>query len=392
MLDVDALRSRYPALAARTDDGHDVVHADAPGGTQAVDLAIEAMADHLRTGTANSHAPFPDSERLDAMVDGVRERVGRFLDSEPGSIVFGPNMTTLTFHLAHALAGEVDAGANLVCTRLDHDANVAPWRLLAERTGAEVRFVPIDDQARLDTAALEDLVDERTALVTLPGASNAFGTRVDPAPFVAAARAVGALTFLDAVHLAPHAPLRRRAWGVDVVACSPYKFFGPHSGILAMDPELLERLRPDKVRPSPAQGPEKWQTGTASFEAIAGIGGALDHLATLDWGDVQAHEHTLAERFLAGVRERAHLRLHGLDTADGRTPTFAVTVDGHAPEAVATHLGRRGVHVYAGHYYAVEPMAAMGLLDHGGAVRVGFVHYHRDRDVDRVLAVLDELA
>jgi cysteine desulfurase family protein (TIGR01976 family) len=391
VLDVDALRRRFPALSARTDDGRDVVHADAPGGTQAVDLAIEAMADHLRTGTANSHAPFPDSERLDAMVDRVREQAGRFLDSEPGSIVFGPNMTTLTFHLAHALAREVDAEANIVCTRLDHDANVAPWRLLAERTGAEVRYVPIDDEARLEAGALERLVDEHTALVTLPGASNAFGTRVDPAPFVVAARAVGALVFVDAVHLAPHAPLRRRGWDVDVVACSPYKFFGPHSGMLAIDPALLERLRPDKVRPSPDEGPDRWQTGTASFEAIAGIGGALGYHETLDWGDVQAHERALAERFLAGVHARDHVRLHGPDAVDGRTPTFAVTVDGHTPDAVATHLGRRGVNVYAGHYYALEPMAAMGLLEHGGAVRVGFVHYHRERDVDRVLEVLDEL-
>jgi cysteine desulfurase family protein (TIGR01976 family) len=392
LLDVDAVRRRFPALAATAPDGHPVVHADAPGGTQAADSVIAAIAGHLTEGTTNAHAPFPASHRLDAMVDDVRARVGTFLDTEPGSVVFGPNMTTLTFHLAHALAGRVEPGSNIVCTRLDHDANVAPWLLLAERTGAEVRFVGVGDDTRLDTAQLAEVVDDRTALVTFPGASNAFGTLVDPAPFVAAAGEVGALTFMDAVHLAPHHPVRRRASGIDVVACSPYKFFGPHSGLLALDPALLAELAPDKVRPSPDTGPDRWQTGTAQFELIAGIGAAVAYLDELGWDAIEAHERRLAERFLAGVADRPHLKLHGLDTPEGRTPTFALTVAGRDPEAVATHLGERGVQVFAGHYYAIEPMRALGLLGDGGAVRVGFVHYHRDADVDRVLAVLDELA
>lgn len=391
MLDVDAVRRRFPALAATAPDGHPVVHADAPGGTQAADSVIAAIAGHLTDGTTNAHAPFPASHRLDAMVDGVRAKVGAFLDTEPESVVFGPNMTTLTFHLAHALSRRIGSASNIVCTRLDHDANVAPWMLLAERTGAELRFVGIGRDTRVDTAQLAQLVDDRTALVTFPGASNAFGTLVDPEPFVEAARDVGALTFMDAVHLAPHHPVRRRTSGIDVVACSPYKFFGPHAGLLALDPGLAAGLTPDKVRPSPETGPDRWQTGTAQFELIAGIGAAVTYLDELGWRAIEGHERRLSERFLSGLAERPHLTLHGLDTPDGRTPTFALTVTGRDPEQVATHLGERGVQVFAGHYYALEPMRSLGLLATGGAVRVGFVHYHRDADVDRVLAVLDEL-
>jgi len=293
VFDVDTIRGRFPALRATTDDGHDIVHAAAPGGTQAVDLAIDAMAGHLREGTTNAHAPFPMSHRLDGMVAGVRVQVGTFLDSEAESVIFGPNMTSLTFHLAHALADRVGSSANIVCTRLDHDANVAPWQLLAGRSGAELRFVGIGADSRMDTSQLDRVVDDRTALVAFPGASNAFGTLVDPAPFVDAARAVGALTFMDAVHLAPHGPVARRAAGIDVVACSPYKFFGPHSGLLAMEPALIESLQPDKVRPSPATGPDKWQMGTAAFETIAGIGGALTYLDELGWDPIVAQELSL---------------------------------------------------------------------------------------------------
>lgn len=392
MFDVDAIRARFPALAATAPDGHPIVHADAPGGTQAVDRAIQAIAGHLTEGTTNTHAPFPASHRLDEMVDRVRAQAGAFLDSEPESIVFGPNMTSLTFHLAHALVGRVGSASNIVCTRLDHDANVAPWKALAERSGAEVRFVGISGDAQVEVEQLEQVVDDRTALITFPGASNAFGTVVDPAPFVRAARDVGALTFMDAVHLAPHHPVRRRTWGIDVVACSPYKFFGPHTGMLAMDPALMAELTPHNVRPAPDEGPDRWQTGTGQFELIAGIGGALAYLDELGWDAIEAHERALSERFLAGLAERDHLTLHGLDTPDGRTPTFALTVAGHEVPDVARHLGERGVQVFAGHYYAIEPMTSLGLLNRGGAVRVGFVHYHRGADVDRVLALLDELA
>lgn len=388
-MDVRHVRQRFPALAATDEQGRPPVHADAPGGTQAVDRAIDAMAEHLRSGSANQHGAFATSRQTDAMLEQVRAQVGRFLGSQPDGIVFGPNMTSLTLHLSRALAPRRRPGDHIVCTQLDHDANVSPWLLLAERSGAEVRFVPLDPTTgRLSTDGLEPAVTDRTRLIAFPGASNALGTVVDPTPFIAAARSIGALTFMDAVHMAPHQPLDRIAWGVDVVACSPYEFFGPHAGILAADPDLLADLTPEKLRPAPDVGPERWQTGTASFEAIAGIGGALDHLDEVGLEQIVAHERGLTERFLGGLGALTHVTLHGPGETTGRTPTFAVTVDGWEPLAIAEAFAARGINVWSGHYDAIEPMRALGLLDAGGAVRIGFVHYHGPEDVDRVLEAL----
>jgi selenocysteine lyase/cysteine desulfurase len=273
---------------------------------------------------------------------------------------------------------------------LDHDANVSPWLHLAARTGAVVDWVDLDPATgTLDLDTLH--VDGRTRLVAFPGASNALGTLVDPAPFVDAAAAVGAVTFMDAVHAVPHVAIDQRGAGVDVVVCSPYKFFGPHAGVLSADPVLLARWTPRKVRPSPDTGPERWQNGTAAFEAIAGTGAALSYLDDIGMDAVGVHERDLSRRFLAGLERLPHTRLHGVAGVDGRTPTFAVTVAGHAPEAVAERLAAEGIYVWAGHYYAIEPMRRLGLLHGGGAVRIGFVHYHGADDVERVLDALDRL-
>jgi len=388
-IDLDRTRARFPALRETDGRGRPIVHADAPGGTQAVDRAIEAMAEHLRTGSANQGGAFATSARTDAMVDEARRAAGRFLGTDPAGVVFGPNMTSLTFHLSNALDERVVAGDNLVCTQLDHDANVSPWLQLAARNDAEVRWVTLDPATgRLRTDELPQLVDERTRVVSFPGASNALGTVVDPAPFVSAAKEVGALSFMDAVHAAPHRRVDREASGVDVVACSPYKFFGPHAGLLAADPALLASLNPQKLRPAPDHGPERWQTGTASFEAIAGTGGAFDYLEEVGMEAIQAHEAALTRCFLEGLERLASVTLHGPAEAAARTPTFALTVDGWTPAAVASSLADEGVNVWSGHYYALEPMHALGLLDAGGAVRVGFVHYHGAEDVDRVLDAL----
>ncbi|CAN5176477.1 cysteine desulfurase-like protein [soil metagenome] len=436
MLDVEALRARFPALAAADGDGRRVVHADAPGGTQVPETVVTAMADYLRNCNANQHGPFERSRRTDALCAKVREQAASFLGGDAGGVVFGPNMTSLTFHFSRALGSaegawaggdttdsaegawaggdttdsaegawaggdttasaegatvRVGRGDELVCTRLDHDANVSPWLALAERTGAVVRWVPLASDGTLVTAALDEVVTPRTRLVAFPRASNALGTLVEPAPFVAAARAVGALTFMDAVHAAPHVALDQVRDGVDVLVCSPYKFFGPHAGILSADPALLASLRPDKARPAPDAGPERWQTGTAPFEAIAGVGAACDYLAEVGMAAIREHEVSLSRRFLDGLERLPHVRLHGPRDPRRRTPTFAVTLDGRDPAAAAEQLAARGVHVWSGHYYAVEPMRALGLLDHGGAVRVGFAHYHGPADVDRVLEALAEL-
>ncbi|MBW3601418.1 MAG: cysteine desulfurase-like protein [Actinobacteria bacterium] len=391
MLDVEAVRARFPALMATDGDGRRVVHADAPGGTQVPEAVITAMADYLRTSNANQHGPFERSRRTDALCDRVREQAASFLGADADGVVFGPNMTSLTFHFSRAATVRVGEGDELVCTRLDHDANVSPWLALAGRTGAVVRWVPLAPDGTLVTAALDEVVTPRTRLVAFPRASNAFGTLVDPAPFVAAARAVGALTFMDAVHAAPHVALEQARDGVDVLVCSPYKFFGPHAGVLSADPALLASLRPDKARAAPDAGPERWQTGTASFEAIAGVGAACGYLAEVGMAAVREHEISLSRRFLDGVERLPHVRLHGPGDPHRRTPTFAVTLDSRDPAAAAGQLAARGVQVWSGHYYAVEPMRALGLLQGGGAVRIGFAHYHGPADVDRVLEALGEL-
>ncbi len=389
-LDLERVRARFPALAP-TRDGRRIVHADAPGGTQVTSGVIKAMSAYLRDYNANSHGGFPTSAATDALVADVRTAAAVFLGSQPEGIVFGQNMTTLTWHFSHALNARVSSGDELVVTRLDHDANISPWVSLAARTGATLRWVELDPatgRLNLDTLA----VSTRTRLVAFPGASNALGTVVDPAPFVAAARSVGALTFCDAVHAAPHVPLSQRDDGIDVLVCSPYKFFGPHAGLLSADPALLAELQPDKVRPAPDEGPDRWQTGTATFEAIAGIGAALDHLADVGMDAIGDHERALSQRFLDGLAGLDTVTLHGPPEAVGRTPTFAVTVRGNTPAQVAAHLADRDIYTWAGHYYALEPMRALGLLDRGGAVRIGFVHYHGAEDVDRVLQALADLS
>lgn len=385
-LDPAAIRTRFPALVAHPK----ILHTCAPGGTQILDTALDAMRDAAVHAAANQHAGFPASVRVDELMHEARERHGQLLGTEPEGIVFGANMTTLAFHLSHALDEVLATGGQITCTRLDHDANVAPWLALAERTGADVRWIDITAQGRLDPDTLADAITPRTRLVTFPLASNAFGSLVDPAPIAAAARAVGALTVMDAVHGAPHVPVDRRAMGVDVLLCSPYKFFGPHAGVMAASPELLARLGPDKVRPSPDQGPERWQTGTASFEAIAGASAAAAYLLDeVTLPKIVEHERELSQAVLEGLAARPAWTLRGPASADLRTPTFAITHAELTPQAVADGLAQHHVNVYAGHYYAVEPMRRLRLFDAGGAVRLGFVHYHGLDDVARLFDALD---
>jgi cysteine desulfurase family protein (TIGR01976 family) len=391
-VDLDAIRARFPALQRTGPDGRPYVHADAPGGTQVPADVITAITAYLRRSNANQHGPFVTSEETDALCAQVREQAARFTGGEAEGVVFGPNMTTLTWHFARALARGLRRGDEIVCTRLDHDANVAPWLAAAGRTGAVIRWVELaSENGGLDLDSLDRAVTDRTRLVAFPAASNALGTLVDPGPFVAAAQSVGALSFMDAVHAAPHVPLDRRHARVDVLACSPYKFFGPHAGLLSARPAILADLQPEKVRPAPDAGPERWQTGTTSFEAIAGIGAAIAYLDEVGLDAVGAHEQVLTRRFIDALDGLPHVRLHGTTDAGRRTPTFAVTVAGHSPGAVASALAAQGIFTSAGHHYAVEPMRALGLLNGGGAVRVGFVHYHGTEDVDRVTNALDQL-
>jgi cysteine desulfurase family protein (TIGR01976 family) len=374
-LDVAAVRARFSSLQG------DLAFFDGPGGTQTPDEVIEAIAAYLRESNANVGGRFETSRKTDALVADARLAAARFLGCEPGEAVFGANMTTLNFALTRAAARELAAGDEIVVTRLDHDGNIAPWLELARDLGLVVRFADIRDDTTLDLDDLAAQLSQRTRVVAFPSASNAVGTLIDVERVVELAHAAGAVAWIDAVHYAPHGPIDVAAAGADVLICSPYKFFGPHLGLAFVRSELLERWRPYKVRPAPG-----YETGTLPHELLAGFVAAVDYLDSLGWQAIQAHERALGERFLAGLP--GSCRLYGLPTMDGRVPTFAFTVEGRSPEAVAERLGLRGIAVWHGNYYALEVMERLGLEEAGGAVRVGVVHYNTAHEVDRLLEEL----
>jgi cysteine desulfurase family protein (TIGR01976 family) len=285
-----------------------------------------------------------------------------------------------------------------VVTQLDHDANISPWLLVAADHGLVVRTAPIrPEDVTLDHDALEELIGERTRVVAFTLASNAVGSLTDPARIAAAAHAAGALAWADGVHLAPHRRLRAGEWGLDVLLCSPYKFFGPHLGVAAIRPELAESLPADRVRPADEHPPgHRFETGTQSHESVAGATAAIEYLGSLGGGLLERafeliveHEDALARRFLAGLPDG--VELYGIRAPEGRTPTFCFNLPGRAPREVAERLGERDIYVWDGDYYALEPMRALGLAERGGAVRAGFLHYTTEAEVDRLLSALSEL-
>jgi cysteine desulfurase family protein (TIGR01976 family) len=387
------LPERFPALEREDENGRRYVHADAPGGTQVPVSVIEAMTSCLTTANASPNRVFLTStETLGLMADS-RVSVARFLDADPDDIVFGPNMTSLTWHFAHAFASRVSPGDNLVCTQLDHDANVAPWLAIAAARGADVRLLPIDPvTTRLRTELLSEFVDERTRLVAFTLCSNFTGTVTDPTPFVDAAAAVGAVSFADGVAAVGHAHVSQRRAGYDVLACSPYKWYGPHSGVLSIREHLRETLTPDRVRPAADAGPRRWERGMPSFEALAGVRAAVEYVESIGIDEMTAWEHVIAERALAHLAELENVQLYGLATADSRAPTLTFNVDNMAPKAVAQRLAVERVFVAAGHNYAIEPARALGLEVASGAVRMGFAHYHSLDEVDYACHTVADIA
>ena len=300
-------RERFPGL----EDGW--ARLDGPGGTQMVDAAIEAMDGWMRSGrTANEGGAFPHSNASEAVVEAARAAVSRLLGGDPRGVVFGPSMTALTMAFSAAVGRTLGPGDEIVCTRLDHDANVRPWLIAAERAGAQVRFAdPEPETVELPASAVEAVLSDRTRWIAVTAASNAVGTVPDLPGIVAAAHAAGARVYVDAVHAAPHRPLDVAALGCDALACSAYKWFGPHVGILCARPDLLEELTPDKLRPSPDTVPERWELGTLPFEALAGVQGAAEYMLSLDWEQVRAHEDGLLATVLAGMGAMEHVTLHG---------------------------------------------------------------------------------
>ncbi len=375
-LDLDAVRARFTALRTPT------ALFDAPGGTQVPDSVIEAIASYLRESNANLGGAFGNSRRSDALLTQARLTAAAFLRCEPGEAFFGANMTTLNFMLSRTVGRTLGEGDEILVTRLDHDGNVSPWLELARDVGATVDFVEISEDTTLDYGDLERKLTDRTRVVAFPVASNAVGTLTDVRRVVELAHGAGALAWADAVHYAPHGPIDVAELGVDVLLCSPYKFFGPHLGLAFGRAELLDSWQTYKVRPSD----HRLETGTLPHELLAGFVAAVEYIESIGWTAIRTHERALGEQFLDGLPDRC--TLYGLPRMDGRVPTFAFNVDGLSPRTAAERLAERGIAVWDGNYYAVEVMERLGLGE-AGAVRAGFVHYNTAAEVDRLL---DELA
>jgi cysteine desulfurase family protein (TIGR01976 family) len=425
---VEAVRAHFPALL-REHDGRPYVYLDGPGGTQVPRVTIEAMVEYLGRSNANHEGAFATSEESDAMLAEVHAAAADYLGAaDVGEVVFGQNMTTLTFAVSRAIGRTLTEGDEVVVTRLDHDANVAPWLALEEERGVRVRWVEIHrEDCTLDLTGLERALGPRTRLVAVGLASNAVGTLNPAARIVAMAHAAGALTYVDAVHAAPHVPLDVTELGTDFLVCSPYKFFGPHLGLLYGRRDVLERIDAYKVRPAANELPGKWETGTLPGESLAGL---LATFGYLEWlggtfggargesgasgvsGEsgaastrrgrlrsamavIGATEQGLARHALTALGSVPGLRLRGIvdpSRMSERVPTFAFTLDGLSPREVATKLGRRGIASWDGDYYAYELIRTLGLAESGGMVRVGFVHYNTAAEIDRLVEALSEIA
>jgi cysteine desulfurase family protein (TIGR01976 family) len=383
-LDVGAARARFSALQ------RELVFFDGPGGTQVPDEVIDAVSDYYRTSNANTSGPYETSRRTEELDKRSREVAGRFLGCAWDEVTFGPNMTTLSFALSRTVARGFRTGDEILCTKLDHDANVSPWLELAYDLDLTVRFVDINEDTTLDLDDLAAKLSSRTRVVAFPVASNAVGTLTDVRRIADLAHEAGALAWADAVHYGPHGPIDVAQFGVDVLICSPYKYFGPHLGVAFARRALAESWRPYKVRPAPNEPlGKRFETGTLPYELLAGFNAAVEYIDSLGWEAIVGWERELGQQFLAGLPQS--IRLHGLPTMEGRVPTFAFSVDGISAEEAASRLGERGFAVWWGNYYALEVMKRLGLEDDGGAVRVGFVHYNTAEEVDRLLGELARL-
>ncbi len=398
-IDTAALRAHFPALA------RGVAYFDGPGGSQAPDAVIEAMSSVLAAGIANRGRVTAAERVADDIVVAARSAMADLLGADPGGIVFGRSMTALTFEMSRTLAATWTPGDEVVVTRLDHDANIRPWLIAAQRAGATVRWADFDaDTAELPVDSVTDLLSERTRLVAVTAASNLLGTRPDVAAITQAAHRVGALTYVDAVHATAHVSIDMAGLGADLLACSPYKFLGPHCGVLAGRVDLLETLRPDKLLPSTDLVPERFELGTLPYELLAGTAAAVDFLASLAGqahrvaGDrrqqlvaamtaIDEQELRLRRRIEAGLAELPGVRVHS--RAARRTPTLLLTFAHRGTDEAYRFLAERGINAPAGSFYAIEASRHLGLSDCGG-LRVGLAPYVDDSDVDRLLAGLAE--
>ena len=400
-LDVEAVRACYPALA----DGY--AYLDGAAGTQVPTAVIDAISQAQAHGLGNAGGAFPASKRADEITTASRAAVAALLGGDPDGVIFGPSMTALTYRIAGALATNWRPGDEVVVSQLDHDANVRPWVQAAERAGATVRWAAVDPETgELPAEQYEALICDRTRLVAVTAASNVIGTRPDVPAIAAMARAAGALSYVDGVHATPHMPIDIQSLGADFYATSAYKWSGPHIGVVAAAPALLDEIHPDKLVPSPEAVPERFELGTLPFASLAGVTAAVQHLAALaeaPEGDqlslrgrlvasmtaVERHERELFDVLLAGLDSMSRVRTYG--RAASRTATAYFTVAGYTPAQVAEHLASRKINVWNGHNYAWELTGVLGIRDAGSAVRAGLVHYNDHEDVDRLLTAVAEL-
>jgi cysteine desulfurase family protein (TIGR01976 family) len=409
--DVEALRRRFPALAIE-DGGRPVALFDGPGGTQVPDSVIAAMGDYYRTANANHDGPFLTSRRSDAAVHEAHQAMADMLGAASADeIKFGANMTTLTFHVSRSIGATMAPGDEIVVTILDHEGNVGPWKAIAADRGLVVRTVDIrDSDVTLDLATLDAVLGPRTKLVAVGYASNAVGTINPVAEIVRRAHAVGAWTYADAVHAAPHLPIDVQALGTDFLACSTYKFFGPHAGVLYGRAEILDALPAYKLVPAT----DRFETGTGNFEGLAGVTAAVEYLAGVGvayggaasdasrrervlagMSAIRAYELDLYRHLVDGLQAIPGLTLYGITDRsrfDDRTPTAALRLDGIAPRDVAEALGADGIAVWDGDFYATGLIERLGLADRGGVVRIGLTHYNTATEVDRLVDALGRIA
>jgi cysteine desulfurase family protein (TIGR01976 family) len=410
VLDLTWVRAQFPALAQKV-NGQPAVFLDGPGGTQVPRRVIDAIADYLARNNANTGGAYLTSRNTDRMIAEARSAMGGFLNCDADEIVFGPNMTTLTYAMSRALGRDLGPGDEIVLTLLDHDANFSPWKALEEK-GVTIRTVKFNEEdCTLDMQDLAAKIGERTKLMAVGYASNAVGTINNVAEVVRLARQTGALSYIDAVHYAPHGAIDVRALDCDFLVCSTYKFFGPHMGVLYGKREHLKQLRPYKVRPNTQNIPNCWEWGTLNHECIAGIKACVDYwealgrranpeVATRRAAILAAHEAThrherkMTEKMIAGLLAVPGLKLYGISDAqrfENRCATFAVRIEGHTPLELATKLGERGLFTWDGNYYALNLTEQLDVERLGGFLRIGLVHYNAMEEVERLLAALREI-
>jgi cysteine desulfurase family protein (TIGR01976 family) len=410
-LDLTRVRAQFPSLA-QTVNGHAAAFFDGPGGTQVPQRVIDAISNYLSRDNANSGGAYPTSRRTDAVIVEARAAMADFLHCAADEVVFGQNMTALTYMMSRSIGRELQPGDEILVTRLDHDANVSPWLQMAEDRGVTVRWAEIHDaDCTLDLADLASKINDKTKVVAVGYASNAVGTINPVKAIIRLAHAAGALAYIDAVHYTPHGIIDVAALDCDFLVCSTYKFFGPHMGVLFGKREHLQRLKPYKVRPLVDSVPFRWEHGTLNHECIAGITACVDYIADLGrharaeipnrrqaiefaYESIHEHETVLLERAISGLEKIPGSKIYGItDRArfNERCATIAVRFEGHSPLELATKLGDRGIFAWDGNYYALNLTEHLGVEKSGGFLRIGLVHYNTTEEVNRLLSALREV-